>query len=401
MLRQIVLSSAQKLVNLKINDKLVYLIISFWLITKLIDFTTLYASYQSVFFLQLKINRALCFLLVLLYLFKWKDGARDKLNLIGCIIFVTASYYLNKFTKAQLVFDLFFIPLFLCQFLDKKKFYKYILIFFCLFFLASLCLYSFDLIKDSQIFLRAPGVRRYALGYIHPNALGFYVLVFCFYYVMFKTTFRIFDYVLLVVLAFFCYKVPNSITSSSLIILLSFFVLCSNLFLRKKLCKRTNLILLFLSLTFVTAVLFFTYYITFTETFKSYLQNMPGSIWARFELSKKGYEIFGFSLFGRYMDFLTMAVGLIQKYGPNGMWLILDCSYFYLPINHGIIVFMIFMAMLVWSLVRGVLNHQYLYALIIIVMVIYGVSETTIFRPMMMPVFAYTFFSATKRIVNK
>ena len=56
-------------------------------------------------------------------------------------------------------------------------------------------------------------------------------------------------------------------------------------------------------LAVVIGVLVLNYYITFTGAFKTVLQNMPGSIWSRFELSKIGYDLFGFSLFGKYFDF--------------------------------------------------------------------------------------------------
>ena len=73
-------------------------------------------------------------------------------------------------------------------------------------------------------------------------------------------------------------------------------------------------------------------------------------------------------------------------------WVILDCSYFYLPIIHGLIVYAIYLGMVFTSLIRGILKKEYFYALLIVVIVIYGVSETVIFRAVMMPFFAYTFF---------
>lgn len=396
MQKQALLNSVKRLFNPKFIDNLIYVLIGFWLIVKLIDFTTISISYQAVYTFQIKISKVLCVCFFLYYLYKWCDCSKVKLNLILCVIFLIAAYFLNKYTKTQLVYDLFFIPLFICQFLNKEKFYKYVLVSFCLFFVIELCLYFSGYVHDSDTFFRQNGMRRYALGFIHPNALGFYVMLFCLYSVMLKTSFKFYDYLIFLVLAYFCYKIPNSITSASLIFLLAVFVFLSNIFLRKNLSKKINYLLLILSLLSVALVLFFTYYITFTEAFKADLQSLPGSIWARFELSKKGYEIFGFSLLGKYDEFIAMAVSIIQNYGPKAMWLILDCTYFYLPIIHGLIVYAIFMFMLIWSFVRGIVDQKYLYALIMFVVVIYGVSETTIFRSVMMPLFAYTFFSSLK-----
>ncbi len=396
MQKQVLLNSIKGIFNPKFIDNLIYVLIAFWLIVKLIDFTTISISYQAVFHFQNTVSKVLCVLFFLYYLYKWSECSKSKLNLILCVLFLIASYLLNKYTKTQLVYDLFFVPLFLCQFLDINKFYKLVLTAFCLLFVIVFVLYFSNYIHDTDNFFRQGGIRRYSLGFIHPNALGFYVVLFCFFYLMLKTTFKFYDYLIFLVLAYFCYKVPNSITSASLITLLMVFVFLSNFFFRKKMSRKINLAILFICLMLVATVLFFTYYITFTETFKNYLQSLPGSIWARFELSKKGYEIFGFSLLGKYDEFCEMIVGIVQQHGPKAVWLILDCTYFFLPIIHGLIVFLIFLLMLIWSLVRGVLDQKYLYALIIIAIVIYGVSETTIFSPVMMPLFAYTFFSTIK-----
>lgn len=387
------LKSVKCIFNPKFVDNLIYVLICFWLIVKLIDFTTISISYQAVFYFQNTVSNVLCALFFLYYLYKWRECSKDKLNLILCIFFLIASYLLNKYTKTQLVFDLFFIPLFLCQFLNKEKFYKFVLVSICSFFAIVLFLYFFGYIHDIDTFFRQNGMRRHTLGFAHPNSLGFCVLLFCFLYALIKSIFMIYDYFIYLLLAFFCYKVPNSITSASLILLLTLFVLLSNNILRKEQGKIVNFSILIFCLIFVSAVLFLTYYITFTETFKTYLQSMPGSIWARFELSRKGYDIFGFSILGKYNEFMEMFVPNVQKFGPKAMWLILDCSYFFLPIIHGISVFLIFIGMLLWTIVRGVLFHKYLYTLIMLVIVVYGVSETTIFRSVMMPLFAYTFFT--------
>lgn len=396
MLKQITLGSVKSLSNQILNGRLIYILISFWLIVKLTEFSTISFYYPSVLIWQIKINKVLSILFFLFYLYKWIFDSKDKLNLICCLIFVLASYYLGKFSNTQLVFDLFFIPLFLCQFLDRKIFYKYILLSLCLFLLIFISLYFIGVTHDLANFTRQPGIRRYAFGLMHPNGLGFCAVLFSFFYVLFKENIKLYDCLLFIALSYFCYKVPNSVTSSALIFLLAICGICTRIFFRKPLSNRLNLLVLLLFLSLVVSVIFFTYYITFTETFRPYLQNMPGAIWARFELSRKGYEMFGFTLFGKYYEFYTVIANIVKTTGPVNVWLILDCAYFYLPIIHGVIVFLIFMTMLIWALIRGVLCHKYLYALIVFLVVLYGVSENIIFRSVMMPIFAYTYFSSVK-----
>ena len=396
MLKQIALGSVKSLSNQILNGRLIYILIGLWMIVRLTEYSTIIVSNHSAFHYQLKINKILCILFVLFYLYKWIFDSKDKLNLICCLFFVVVCCCLRKLSCTTLVFDLFFIPLFLCQFLDKKTFYKYVLLSLCLFLLIIISLYFFGFTHDLANFTRQTGTSRYAFGLRHPNSLGFCAVLFCFFYVLLKENIKSYDFLLFIALAYFCYKVPNSMTSSALIILLTVCGICIKLFLGKPLSKRHNLLILFLYLSLVALVVFFTYYISFTEAFKSYLLNMPGSIWARFELGRKGYEMFGFTLFGKFYEFHSVINDIIKTTGPVYVWLVLDCAYFFIPIVHGVIVFLIFLAMLIWSLIRGVLSHKYLYALIIFIVVLYGVSENVIFSAVMMPVFAYTFFSSVK-----
>ena len=105
---------------------------------------------------------------------------------------------------------------------------------------------------------------------------------------------------------------------------------------------------------------------------------------------------FGFSLFGKYFDFYSFVLTQIKANNSSRFYLVLDCAYFYLPIIHGVIVYFIYIGMLIYCLCRSILKNEYLYASLFVVIVLYGVSETIIFRSFMMPLFAYTFFKNSK-----
>lgn len=397
MQKQVLLNSIKGIFNPKFIDYLIYILIGFWFFIRLTDFASFTFSIRQVYILQIKFTRGLTILFVLIYFYKWLTFSKDKFNFLLCVIFLLTSYFLNKFAKTQLVFDLFFIPLFLCQFLYKEKFYKYVLVSFCLLFILVIIMHYLGYSQDIAYFSRSEGIRRYTLGFAHPNGLGFIIALFSIFYVILKTKFKFYDYFLLFVFSSFCYFVPNSVTSSCIIILLAVSVFLSHYISRRKFDRKSTYVILFLCLFIVGTVLFFTYYITFTENFKEYVQILPGSMWARFELSKKGYDILGFSLLGKYDEYCAMTLSIAQKYGFQAVWLILDCSYFYLPIVHGFFVFGIYLAMIIYSLIRGVMRQDFLYAFILVVIVVYGVSETTIFRPVMMPLFAYPFFFYSKK----
>lgn len=86
---------------------------------------------------------------------------------------------------------------------------------------------------------------------------------------------------------------------------------------------------------------------------------MPGSIWARFELSKIGYDLFGFSLFGKYDDFHAFIVEQIKSSNSSQSYLILDSAYFYIPIIHGIVVYIIYLGSMLYCLCRSILKMNF------------------------------------------
>lgn len=69
MQKQALLNSVKRIFNPKFIDNLIYVLIGFWLIVKLIDFTTISISYQAVYTFQIKISKVLCVCFFLYYLY--------------------------------------------------------------------------------------------------------------------------------------------------------------------------------------------------------------------------------------------------------------------------------------------------------------------------------------------
>ena len=185
MQKQVLLNSIKGIFNPKFIDYLIYILIGFWFFIRLTDFASFTFSIRQVYILQIKFTRGLTILFVLIYFYKWLTFSKDKFNFLLCVIFLLTSYFLNKFAKTQLVFDLFFIPLFLCQFLYKEKFYKYVLVSFCLLFILVIIMHYLGYSQDIAYFSRSEGIRRYTLGFAHPNGLGFIIAlfsIFCFFF---------------------------------------------------------------------------------------------------------------------------------------------------------------------------------------------------------------------------
>ena len=127
--------------------------------------------------------------------------------------------------------------------------------------------------------------------------------------------------------------------------------------------------------------------------FKQYLVNMPGAIWARFELSKMWFDNLGISLFGDFASIKDLALRKVI--------VCVDCVYFHLPIYYGYAVYIFYMLVLLYILVRSVLRYEYLLAFIIVLTVIYGVSEKLACLASFMPIYAYLFCSSYSDVIKR
>lgn len=372
----------------------IYLGLLVWFVIKAFDNTTYIFVYPNLFNFQKHISNFLFYLFVVFYLYQWIKCSKRKIELALFFVFIVFSTISRKYSSNPLVFDLFFVPLFLAKYLDREKFLNIALLGLVLFFILDLSLYFSGLLPNLEKFYRSTlNTERMSLGLIHPNHVGFYSMLFCFLYVLKRKHLNVIDYLILIGFSIFCYKIPNSVTTTSIILLLAIACFVDKYLIKNTLTKKYNIVLLWSILFVVGFVLFLTYFITFTGMFKQYLVNMPGAIWARFELSKMWFDNLGISLFG---DFATIKDFAIRK-----VIVCVDCVYFHLPIYYGYAVYIFYMFVLFYILVTSVLRYEYLLAFIIVLTVIYGVSEKLACLASFMPIYAYLFCSSYSDVIKR
>lgn len=364
----------------------IYLGLLVWFVIKAFDNTTYIFVYPNLFNFQKHISNFLFYLFVVFYLYQWIKCSKRKIELVLFFVFIVFSTISKKFSSNPLVFDLFFVPLFLAKYLDREKFLNTALLGLLLFFILDLSLYFTGFLPNLEKFYRSSlNIERMSLGLIHPNHVGFYSMLFCFLYVLKRKHFYVIDYLILIGFSIFCYKIPNSITTTCIILLLAIACLVDNYLLKNTLTRKYNNVLLWSILFVVGFVLFLTYFFTFTGMFKQYLVNMPGEILARFELSKMWFDNLGISLFGDFASIKDLALRKVI--------VCVDCVYFHLPIYYGYAVYIFYMLVFLYILVRSVFRFEYLLAFIIVLTVIYGVSEKLACLASFMPIYAYLFCS--------
>lgn len=372
----------------RLSQNAIYVLIGLWMMFRFFDLTSYLYTYPSLFSLQKKLSALLFILFVAFFFFNWYKKSKDLCLFFSCILYLIFAFVLKKYAHATFAFDLFFIPLFLCRFLNNRQFYKYLLIAVFVFLFITILSYEFGFVKNAVTFYRGKEIR-YTLGFVHPNGLGLSAFLLSLYLVLYKKKVNFIYLFFMLALSYFCYKVPNSFTSTTVIILLVLCGILGNYLSDIKLSKKYNYALLIFLLTFFVLFVFSLYYVAYTFSFQEILKKLPGAIWARFELGNKAFSVYGVNLFG---NFDRIYADLMKLGDMASWWLWVDCTYFYIPIYNGIIASAFFLGMLFMTIARAVRKFEYKFILIFFVVIMYGVSESSVGTAVFMPLFAYPFF---------
>lgn len=335
-----------------------------------------YCVYKTLNFL-----RYVCIFLFLVYYFVWKP---HKKFLWIFIVFIISDYLFKKLANTHLLFELFFIPLCLSQFVRREKLYKILFISALLSLSAILIMYLVEILQPDTFF-RGEQIR-YTLGFSHPNSLGFISFYIAVLLILCRENFGLTSIFVLFGLALFNFTIPRSVTSAVLILFLLFSMLLIKIDGIRRILDQKNTILCFMVIGFFITIIIATYVVAFTEVGKEFLVNLPGSIWARFQLGKVAFDRYGLSLFG------TPIVNIFPDPDNNIFeYFVVDCAYFYFPINYGLVFFISFLFLFVITIYRSIKLKEYKFLIVLISMMIYGTSEILIAVPIMMPVYSYIF----------
>lgn len=120
-----------------------------------------------------------------------------------------------------------FLILLSARHIEWKNFIKKALILYGTLLLVVFFGYCFDLLKSVDIYYRGDEVR-WTLGFVHPNLLGGYIMVFAMLWVTERyENFNFWDAIVVLALAAFTWKGPASRTSSLIMGILLFFAIIS------------------------------------------------------------------------------------------------------------------------------------------------------------------------------
>lgn len=367
-----------------------YILIGLWIFIKVFErsnYNIPFPEFSSKIFL---ISNVLRILFVAYFLINWMLQDKKILKITFFVLFGFFSVSSYILSNTFFIYDIFFIPLFLFGYLDCKKLF---FVFFVSLLLAIATVISLDYfnILYSPIVNYRDGNIRYSYGFSHPNILGFMIVIFCICFVTVKKKFILLDLPVLLAASAFCYYYPNSFTSMFVICLIALFLLAARIFnfvLKYKIFKY--LLFSLALLAFITTV-YFVFFQTFTDSFRPFIEKMPGAIKGRFRFNMIAYDRYGLSLFGTPMRIILYYH--IQVLGIREPYFTVDCAYFFALIQYGIVNLAAYLLTVVYCIAKSFKNNNLLGALLCLALAAYGISETVILSPLCMVAYAYCFYS--------
>lgn len=312
-------------------------------------------------------------------------------KLLICFCYFILSYVTYKYGHSWVLFDLFFIPLFLSK---KLNLNIVIDIFFYLILIGTIvtimldlsdCLpkFSINYYKEKQI--------RYNLGFSHPNSLGLMIMLISMILVLKVKKMNFWCLGSLFALCSLCLILPKSYSSAVIIFCLSLFSVWKFIFqnFRFEVSKR---IIYVLAIGVITLVIIGTYVVALTDVLKDLLTNLPQSLLSRFVFGAKAFNQFGFSIFGQ--EYHPVGTFAILNGANPATYFVVDCLYFYLPIFVGIVPCLTYLFLFYRCVLVSINRRNYVLLFVLMMISVYSVSEYLVIFPLFM--FAYFDYNTEK-----
>lgn len=377
-------------------SNLIYLLLAIWLCLSIISTTTIPRGYPVFSDNIGKIVIGIRLLLIAIYIIEILINRVKAYEIFSIVIFMILVILSWKTVGTWMLFDLFFIPLYLNKNLDYKRICD---LFFYVFVVATITIFILNCLEllPQITFSRANDKIRYNMGFSHPNALGFMVINICVLYVLRKENLKWKDYLLLVILGLFVMIFPNSETASAIIFLLTLLCFIFRKKENKLASKHKKRKIFILSVIFMILVIAGVYLITLKGLGGDIIYRLSGTFYTRFRYGYDAIVRYGFSLFGQEIH----TVGDVDIINGTDIfnYFSLDCAYFYLPIARGIIPTAVYLFVYVISIKNTIEKNNFKMLIVLLLLLLYGISETNIMSFYVSYIFIYTLEKSKLNII--
>lgn len=310
--------------------------------------------------------------------------SESKWKLVTCFCYFSLSFVTYRYGHSWVLFDLFFIPLFLSK---KLNLNIVIDIFFYVILIGTFVTITLDLCdclpKFSHEFHKGNQIR-YNLGFSHPNSLGLMFMLIGMLLVLKIKQMNLVCFLLLVVLGSLSLLLPKSYSSAAIIYCMSLFSFFKIIIKYLSFAIPRKLVYFF-ALGILTCIIAGAYAIALSDLLKEVSINMSQSLLARFSFGAKALAKFGFSLFGQ--DYHPVGTSAIMNGADPSTYFVVDCLYFYLPIFVGIIPSLVYLSLFYRAVWISVNRENYSLMFVLMMISVYSISEFLVVFPLFMFVY--------------
>lgn len=295
--------------------------------------------------------------------------------LVSTIIIFT-SYFIYITNHNFFLFDLFIIPLFITNFLSKKKFYNLFFYTYLSCTVLTFVLHFLGVLPHLEHY-RTDSVR-YALGFLHPNTLGLFCILISMLFFLKTSKLTLINSIFYLIIAFFCYFVPNSISATVVVFILFLLSIICNYIELEIYSAEFKKILFICICIIVLSIFLVVIFVGTTGVGEEIIKLLPGELWARFSMGNDAFQKYGLSLWGN------------QEVVHD---IIVDSAYYYLIVVKGCIPAIIYVLLFLTAIKKCIYFNDTRLLFIQLLTLIYGFSENTICYPYVMFVFVSLSYS--------
>jgi hypothetical protein len=234
-------------------------------------------------------------------------------------------------------------------------------------------IYLFSIGAITEYSMYRDSVLRHSLGFSHPNQLGvrifLLIIVRCYVH---RKKFNLFDWSLIVLAALFVNSVANSKTSCYALIILAVIMAIYEVIklFGGNLEKYSNAMILISVCAIVSSVVLSVINVKKIPLLREFDQFMS----LRFSQSHRTMQYYGIKLFGQNVRLIFSRPGIGKTYH---FWL--DNAYMSILLRYGIVVFLIFSVLYIWTMIFLKKEGQHILVAILCLYSIYGIMENNFF----------------------
>ena len=350
------------------GQKFIYFILILWFSTEVLFSSTL----DKIFIWKIKdLNDAIAYIILGLLLVQMVFFQKYQIKELALIAVITLPIILATLNSGHNTIMSTWIFVVASKYINMDKIAR--ISYYTELIMTLVVFYLFFNGYIVELTLHRGELLRHSLGFTHPNMLGIriFLLVVCRCYIR-REKFNILDWSLIVAMAVFVNRVANSKTSYYALVILAGLTFIHMIMLKFGIGfdKVMNHLITFSFACIVVSLIF-----SFIQISKyPVLNRLDIFMSKRFSQCHRTLKYYGVKLFGQDVQLIINRPALGKFYH---FWL--DNAYMSILLRYGVIVFFIFSALYIWTMIMLKDMRHYMLVEIMCLYAIYGIMENNFF----------------------